>query len=154
MQAPADAFANGPLRSQLSLFVPPIIGGDTRVDIEAIRCIVDPVQHRLIPAHVTLCREDELTGIVLADCAARLDHTRSISRWRIRGSCRVTPNCSMPVDVVMPILHDEDMAVAIPGLHHAPPRHRQHSIADPPRFAAAVQEQPTNRGRILAEEQP
>lgn len=28
--------------------------------IEAIRNIVDPVQHRLIPAHVTLCREDEL----------------------------------------------------------------------------------------------
>lgn len=46
-------------RRQLSLFVPaPVAAG-----IEAVRAIVDPVQRALIPAHVTLCREDELAGI-------------------------------------------------------------------------------------------
>lgn len=43
-------------RSQLTLFVPE----GTNVSIESVRRVVDPVQHRLIPAHVTLCREDEL----------------------------------------------------------------------------------------------
>ena len=57
-----------PIRSQLSLFVPPSVAAE----IEAIRRIVDPVQHRLIPAHVTLCREDELAGFRLAECEARL----------------------------------------------------------------------------------
>ncbi len=33
---------------------------DTAREIEAVRRIVDPIQSRLIPAHVTLCREDEL----------------------------------------------------------------------------------------------
>ncbi|WP_224362884.1 2'-5' RNA ligase family protein [Hyalangium versicolor] len=47
------------LRQQLSLYVP----RDASQDIEAVRTIVDPVQHRLIPAHVTLCREDELGDV-------------------------------------------------------------------------------------------
>ncbi len=61
-----------PIRSQLSLFVPPSIGAD----IEAIRRIVDPVQSRLIPAHVTLCREDELTGFDLAELETLLRQVR------------------------------------------------------------------------------
>lgn len=44
------------LRRQLSMFVP----AGQAAAIEAVRALVDPVQHRLIPAHVTLCREDEL----------------------------------------------------------------------------------------------
>jgi len=43
-------------RSQLTMFVPEVFAAP----IEAIRRVVDPVQHSLIPAHVTLCREDEL----------------------------------------------------------------------------------------------
>jgi len=43
-------------RTQLSLFVPPA----DAIAIEAVRQLVDPVQHALIPAHVTLCREEEL----------------------------------------------------------------------------------------------
>ncbi|QSQ23234.1 2'-5' RNA ligase family protein [Pyxidicoccus parkwayensis] len=45
-------------RRQLTLFVP----GPLAEEIEAVRHVVDPVQKRLIPAHVTLCREDELGG--------------------------------------------------------------------------------------------
>jgi len=43
-------------RRQLTVFVPQ----DDAPAIEAVRERLDPVQHRLIPAHVTLCREDEL----------------------------------------------------------------------------------------------
>ena len=46
-------------RRQLSLYLPP----PEAEQIEAVRRIADPVQHRLIPAHVTLCREDELDAV-------------------------------------------------------------------------------------------
>lgn len=46
-------------RSQLTLFVPP----PAKTLLEAVRVEVDPVQHGLIAAHVTLCREDELAGL-------------------------------------------------------------------------------------------
>ena len=44
------------IRKQLSMYVP----GDAAKDLEAVRKVVDPIQHGLIPAHITLCREDEL----------------------------------------------------------------------------------------------
>jgi hypothetical protein len=44
------------VRRQLSLYVP----AASAAEIEAVRALVDPLQQRLIPAHVTLCREDEL----------------------------------------------------------------------------------------------
>ena len=46
-------------RTQLTLFVPENVSAA----IEAIRCHYNPVQHNLIAAHVTLCREDELTDM-------------------------------------------------------------------------------------------
>ena len=61
-----------PIRLQLSLFVPSHIGGK----IETVRRVVDPVQSALIPAHVTLCREDELAGLGLVDLRMRLDRAR------------------------------------------------------------------------------
>ena len=59
-------------RTQLSLFVPPDVGKA----IEAVRRVVDPEQSRLIPAHVTLCREDELAAHRMEDIAARLAASR------------------------------------------------------------------------------
>jgi 2'-5' RNA ligase len=50
-------------RRQLSLYVP----GNAAAELEAIRRVVDPVQSGLIPAHVTLCREDEIDRMSLAD---------------------------------------------------------------------------------------
>lgn len=43
-------------RRQLTLFVPEAFAGV----LEPVRARLDPVQHALIAAHVTLCREDEL----------------------------------------------------------------------------------------------
>lgn len=42
-------------RKQLTLFVSP-----ANEVIEKIRATYNPIQHSLIPAHVTLCREDEI----------------------------------------------------------------------------------------------
>ena len=53
-------------RVQLSLFVPPLIADR----LEQVRELLDPVQAQLIPAHVTLCREDELQDIDFADLGA------------------------------------------------------------------------------------
>lgn len=60
-----------PIRTQLSLFVQP----SRAAEFEAVRRVVDPVQSRLIPAHVTLCRDDELAGLQLADLDERLRRT-------------------------------------------------------------------------------
>jgi hypothetical protein len=46
------------LRRQLTLFVP----AAEAAALDAARALLDPVQHGLIAAHVTLCREDELAG--------------------------------------------------------------------------------------------
>lgn len=46
-------------REQLSLYVP-LPASDA---LETVRRALDPVQHGLIPAHVTLCREDELATV-------------------------------------------------------------------------------------------
>ena len=62
---PLSAFMK---RIQLSLF----ITGAIREEIERVRQRVDPVQSALIPAHVTLCREDELSGETLDALAMRL----------------------------------------------------------------------------------
>ncbi|MBI5168235.1 MAG: hypothetical protein HZA61_01980 [Candidatus Eisenbacteria bacterium] len=46
-------------RRQLTLFVPRA----EAAPIEALRSVLDPVQHALVAAHVTLCREDELASL-------------------------------------------------------------------------------------------
>ncbi|MFZ6734552.1 2'-5' RNA ligase family protein [Undibacterium sp. Ji42W] len=43
-------------RQQLSMFVPV----QAAIELEQVRRVVDPVQSSLIPAHITLCREDEI----------------------------------------------------------------------------------------------
>ncbi len=55
-------------RRQLSLYAP----SDIAVPLEATRQLLDPVQSRLIPAHVTLCREDELVTITDSQLESRL----------------------------------------------------------------------------------
>ncbi len=54
-------------RRQLTLFVP--VEGAAK--LEACRRVLDPVQHGLIAAHVTLCREHELEAVDLAALRAR-----------------------------------------------------------------------------------
>lgn len=56
------------IRRQLSLYVPE----PQRAAIDALRAALDPVQHALIPAHVTLCREDEIADIDADALAERL----------------------------------------------------------------------------------
>jgi 2'-5' RNA ligase len=58
------------LRRQLSLYVP----SGSAAELEAVRRLVDPVQSRLIPAHVTLCREDEVGQLSVAELQSRLSN--------------------------------------------------------------------------------
>ncbi|MEO7793705.1 MAG: 2'-5' RNA ligase family protein, partial [Thermoanaerobaculia bacterium] len=46
--------------------------GETAAPVEAVRRVVDPVQYRLIPAHVTLCREEEVAALPEEEIEARL----------------------------------------------------------------------------------
>ena len=66
----AAAASSRPMRRQLSLFLPP----DQRSVVEPIRQRLDPLQHAMIPAHVTLCRDDELaTWPPVRECLATLN---------------------------------------------------------------------------------
>lgn len=47
------------VRVQITLFLPPPVAEQ----VEAVRRVLDPVQLALIPAHVTLCRDEELEGL-------------------------------------------------------------------------------------------
>lgn len=55
-------------RIQLSLYV----AEPQAAKINKLRELLDPVQSGLIPAHVTLCREDEMESISLDDLKTRL----------------------------------------------------------------------------------
>jgi 2'-5' RNA ligase len=55
-------------RLQLTLFVT----GTAAAKIDEARRSLDPVQFSLIPAHVTLCREDEIEDLQPADLRERL----------------------------------------------------------------------------------
>jgi hypothetical protein len=56
------------VRRQLTLF----LAGEMAAAVEAVRRVVDPVQYRLIPAHVTLCREEEVAALPEGEIEARL----------------------------------------------------------------------------------
>ena len=55
-------------RRQLSMYVPSPDG----VQLESARKALDPLQASLIPAHVTLCREDEIGPSLISQMEARL----------------------------------------------------------------------------------
>ncbi len=57
-------------RRQVTLFVP----SDEARLLEPIRKRMDPVQHRLIAAHVTLCRDEDLAHLPDAELESRLAH--------------------------------------------------------------------------------
>ncbi|MBK8285032.1 MAG: 2'-5' RNA ligase family protein [Ahniella sp.] len=62
-------------RIQLSLYVP----SSASTQLETIRRLLDPIQSNLIPAHVTLCREDEIEHIEPALLETRLAEATAIT---------------------------------------------------------------------------
>ncbi len=63
-----DSVLAGPRRIQLSLYVPSAQAGE----LERVRRALDPVQAALIPAHVTLCRDEEAIEVDAETISARL----------------------------------------------------------------------------------
>jgi hypothetical protein len=74
------------MRRQLSLFLSP----DQRAVVEPIRQRLDPRQHAIIPAHVTLCRDDELAHWPLV--RERLASLKSFSITMRFGDPQVLPD--------------------------------------------------------------
>ena len=68
------------IRRQLSLFVPE----PERSQLDAIRQKYDPKQHAIIPAHVTLCRDEELKPWALLE--ERLVALRSVEITFVLGA--------------------------------------------------------------------
>lgn len=60
--------SSGEPRRQLSLYVPE----HSAIALEVVRRTLDPVQHGLIPAHVTLCRDDEVANLSSSSVARAL----------------------------------------------------------------------------------
>ena len=131
-----------PRRRQLTLFVP----NDAAHTLEAVRERLDPVQHRLIPAHVTLCREDEL-------------ERGSGHAWRDRLAAAGTTLAAAPVTltfgsatafsghgVLLPCIGGEPAFHALRVLllgDPAPRRHEPHLTLAHPRNPRAPQNVPT-----------
>ena len=64
------------VRRQLTLF----LAGEMAAAVEAVRRVVDPEQYRLIPAHVTLCREEENASMtVRPDVGSKIRARRFLS---------------------------------------------------------------------------
>lgn len=63
------------VRRQLSLFANP----EDAAAIERLRQHVDPVQFALIPAHVTLCREEDLSDLDEAQLHQRIQGARMLT---------------------------------------------------------------------------
>jgi hypothetical protein len=70
------------IRQQLSLYVPATVS----TLIEAVRQLLDPVQATLIPAHVTLCREDELLEAEPMDLREKFAEAAAASVTLVFGS--------------------------------------------------------------------
>ena len=62
-------------RIQLSLYAP----RSSASELEDARRVLDPIQANLIPAHVTLCREDELQVVDLSALGSTLGSSRPIT---------------------------------------------------------------------------
>lgn len=60
------------VRRQLSLFVP----GHIAAALDATRAILDPVQHGLIPPHVTACRDEEMQALRGSKLEGAIDSAR------------------------------------------------------------------------------
>lgn len=68
----AHASPATPIRRQLTLFIP----GAVAAHVESVRRIMDPLQHRRIRAHVTLCRDAELEALAPEALQERLHAAR------------------------------------------------------------------------------
>jgi 2'-5' RNA ligase len=115
-------------RRQLTLFVSP--GNDV---IETIRATFNPIQHSLIAAHVTLCREDEIDPIEYV--------IKNISMIRYEAPLCITFNSIMRFNnnngVLLPAKHNDDFQFlrrsVLKGIHNNPRYHDPHITLMHPR---------------------
>ena len=87
-------------RVQLSMFVPDAEANE----LESVRHVLDPIQRGLIPAHVTLCREDEIASLNSEELAFRIAsaHEESVTL------CFGRPQAFHEHGVLLPCIGGED----------------------------------------------
>ncbi len=118
-----------PTRTQLTLFLPT----PEFTQIEAIRRTHNPAQHALIPAHVTLCREDELVPI-----EAVLKNLANLEMAAITVDFGPVTRFSEGKGVMLPAIGDNApfqqlRAAILRGIIENPRRHEPHITLMHPR---------------------
>lgn len=126
------------IRFQLTLFAT----GPVAERIEEVRRTLDPVQFRLIPAHVTLCREDEIEGL-----------SPSVLQSRLETSCAVPiclefgqPESFGTHGILLPCISGEEAFQALRQSVLGPAAVRRHS----PHLTLAHPRNPKAAGNSLA----
>ena len=93
------------MRFQLSMYA----SSGVSAQLEDLRLLLDPIQSSLIPAHVTLCREEELTTPVLHELRSRLEHARMEQLTLVFG--RAEPFGEH--GILLPCIHGESQFQAL-----------------------------------------
>lgn len=132
-------------RVQLSVFVPP----SSAEALEQVRRQLDPVQASLIPAHVTLCREDELEAIDLTTLDAIVASVHATPLRLTFGG----PEVFQGHGVLLPCIEGEDrfheLRCQLLGSRNVR-RHAPHLTLAHPRNPWAPLNTPANRDAIQA----
>ncbi len=115
-------------RQQVTLFVP----DPARSLLEAIRMRLDPVQYRLIPAHVTLCRENELAALPYTGFEALRGAAQHAPLTLHFGPPEVFDGHGVLLPCIAGGSHFHRLRVAILGTEDLPP-HRAHITLAHPR---------------------
>lgn len=114
------------IRRQLSLFVPE----PERSQLDAIRQKYDPKQHAIIPAHITLCRDEELKPWIALE--KRLSALESVEITFVLGAPKLIEaggvlvlmaNSSTAFDDLRHRLLGDRCAQQIPHINLLHPRH-------------------------------
>lgn len=114
-----------PTRLQLTLFVPEPAAGT----IEGMRRVLDPVQHALIAAHVTLCREDELADV--ADLRNHLRESPPPALDLVFGSAEGSSGHGILLPCIGGADAYQSLRVAVVGTSTVPISHPHITLAHP-----------------------
>ncbi len=106
------------MRIQLSMYA----SSGVSAQLEDLRLLLDPVQCRLIPAHVTLCSEEDLSPAVLHDLRSRLEHAEMAQLTLTFGPAQAFGDHG----IMLPCISGEPQFQALRAhvLGHPPQRHQ------------------------------
>jgi hypothetical protein len=126
------------VRRQLSLFVPAPIAAA----LDATRVILDPIQHGLIPAHVTACRDEEMQALLARELEGAIDAAS-------HGPITLVFGRAVPFDdhgILLPCIAGQEAFAAFRGRLLGTPQPRREA----PHITLAHPRNPKSTGNDLA----